>query len=85
MAVKHELPDDDGIGEGDQDFHRTADGEIHDVLMADERYRLAVNLRHLEIELVNVKDVLLVGDVLDRPLLYRAECGLDIDPVGIEL
>ena len=53
--------------------------------MAHEWHCLAVDLGHLEIELMNVKDMFLLGDILDRPLLHRAEYGLNVDPVGIEL
>src|SRR5262245_57888823 len=85
VAVKHKLTDDGRVSEGDQDLHRAADRKIDDVLPANERHRLAVNLGHLKIELVNVKDVLLVSNVLDRPLLHRAEYGFVINLGRIEL
>ena len=85
VAVKHELADNDWISERDQNLHRALDGKIDDILIANERYWLAIKLGHLKIELVNVKDVLLVGDVLNRPLLDRAERNWGIDPIRIEL
>ncbi len=60
----NELADDDRIAKVERDLHRAwlaalgLKRDVHAVLLPDEILRLAVDLDHLEVDLMNVEDVL---------------------------
>src|SRR5260370_13758930 len=80
VTVVDELADDGRVGERDHDLDRPVDGQVDDVLVADERLRHAVHLGHLEVRLMYVKVVQLARLVPDGPLFNGAQLYARVDP-----
>ena len=71
--------------EGDDHLDLAAEGQVDVVAVRVERHRLAVDLHHLEVGLVEVEDVHLVGRVADDPLLDRAPLDQLVDARAVEV
>jgi hypothetical protein len=84
VAVIHEAPQDLSSRKSDSYRHRLVRRYPHGVYVPVKRLRSAITVHHLEVDLMYVKDVHLVGSILDRPLFNIAKWDASVDPVVVE-
>ena len=84
VAVVHEASQDRSARKCDSQIDRLTGRNAYGIYVAVECLWLTVTADHLEVDLMDVKDVHFIGWILDRPLFNVSERDAGVDEAVIE-